>query len=145
MELEVCDEGNNVYTQLASLLLWSAAAQPAWVGIDYQHEGDAFYVNTSNVKRAGDKVYYWSMITYSKPRLIDGKWSMSELNEAVTDCAAMQQAFLYLSRYDKPGGEGNITDFKLSPESKLEFRPIAPQSLADHERKIVCNLPVKAQ
>lgn len=125
------------------ILFLAGAAQVGWVEIDYKDEDGTSYVNTSNLRAAGDKVYYWEMMTYAKPRLINEKSSLSQLNQAVINCKTLTQAFLYLSWYDRPNATGQITKFLFIPQNAIDFRPIAPESLADIERKVVCSTQFK--
>ena len=120
------------------MLFLTDAAQLGWVEIDYQDKDQTSYVNISNVRVAGDKSYYWQKIVYAKPRSIDGKWSSSEFNNVVVNCATSTQAFLYRSWYEDANATGQLTKYVFYPEKGIEFHPIAPDSAADLERKVAC-------
>ena len=121
------------------MLFLTGAAEVGWIEIENRDKDQTSYVNTSNIRVAGDKAYYWQKIVYAKPRLVDGKWSSSEFNNAVINCVTSTQAFLYLSWYDGANASGQLTKFAFHPENGIEFHPIAPDSVADMERKIVCS------
>lgn len=131
-----------------SAALWilnlAVAAQAGWIAIDYQDAEGTPYVNTANLRVVGDKTYYWQRIDYAKPRLIDGKWASSEFNNAVINCETSTQAFLYLSWYEGANASGQLTKYVFYPENRIEFHAIAPDSLADQERKIVCGARTKS-
>ena len=122
----------------SSILFLAVAAQAGWVEIDYKDADARFYVNTASMRVAGDKVYYWQKLVYAQARTVEGKSVSSEFNNAVIDCVAATQAFLYLSWYEDANASGPLTKYQFFAEKTVEYRPIVPASQADIERKLVC-------
>jgi len=121
-----------------SIFSLAVAAQVGWVEIDYKDVDTKSFVNTTSIRVAGDKVYYWQKIVYAKPQTIDGKLASSEFNNAVVNCEKSTQAFLYLSWYESANASGPLTKFAFYPEKEVEYHLILPDSRADLERKLVC-------
>jgi hypothetical protein len=130
--------GNGDMSFTSNILFLAVAAQLGWVEIEYKDADARFYVNTASMRVAGDKVYYWQKTVYAQPRTVDGKSASSEFNNAVIDCVAATQAFLYLSWYENALASGPLTKYLFFPEKTVEYRPIVADSRADIERKLVC-------
>jgi len=122
----------------SSILFLAVAAQAGWVEIDYKDADARFYVNTASMRVVGDKVYYWQKLVYAQAQTVVGKSVSSEFNNAVIDCVAATQAFLYLSWYEDANASGPLTKYQFFAEKTVEYRPIVPASQADIERKLVC-------
>ena len=120
------------------MLVFAGNAFADWLEIDRTYRDEVTFIDSSRIRHEGAKSFYWSMSSYSHPRLLFGKSVISQVNQTVVDCKRQIAAVLFFAWYVGPNATGESVNTMTILESNAEFHPIIPNSIGDKEAKVAC-------
>ena len=99
------------------------------------------YVDTQSVRRNGSKVRIWLKWLYTSAPETSGYPKKKYLAEKALDiynCTERSSATLQIIRYANADASGEVVESLSIPESKIEYRDLAPETIGERILNYVC-------
>ena len=103
-----------------------------WILVSKSTDGDSYYLDSQSIMYNGNEVSYWAKVNY-KSRNKFGDLSSKE--QWAINCRTRESNLLYMNSYSDFDNRGTTTGSYKAP---ADWRPIAPDSIAEEILKFVC-------
>jgi len=119
---------------LVILMLVSGQAASEWVMLG-GNESITLYVDPAMVRRSRSMVKIWTLVEFGSLQVSEGKFFMSEKQQAEYDCTGYRRRLLAFVGYSESQGDGDLV---YSDATTREWEPIVPDSVDEFLWKLAC-------
>ena len=123
-----------ILTILISSFMMSSIAHAEWTKVSQTVSGDKLYVDFTRIKQSNGRIYFWQLMSYSKPSQFGDQSSMVFYE---VECEPFRFKYLADSYYPSPMAKGNPSTENNQPDKNWRYPK--PKTSSESVLKTVCN------